>query len=177
VKFQPTEIDDVVIIDIQAISDNRGFFARGWCTDEFAEHGLNVTWVQSNIGYSKCAGTLRGMHYQRAPYGEAKLVRCTNGAVFDVAIDLRTASPTYRSWVGVILRAEEHRMIFLPEGFAHGYQTLRDDSEIEYFTSHRYAAAAATGVRYDDPVFGIEWPAEVSLISQQDSCWPLQEMR
>jgi dTDP-4-dehydrorhamnose 3,5-epimerase len=175
VKFQPTEIDDVVIVDIQAISDNRGFFARGWCTDEFAEHGLNVAWMQSNIGYSKCAGTLRGMHYQRAPYSEAKLVRCTNGAVFDVAIDLRTASPTYRSWVGVILRAEEHRMIFVPEGFAHGYQTLRDDSEIEYFTSHRYVAAAATGVRYDDPAFGIEWPVEVSLISQQDSCWPLQK--
>lgn len=171
-KFHPTKIDGVVVVDIAPISDDRGFFARGWCTDEFAEHGLTASWVQSNIGHSTRAGTLRGMHYQAAPHAEVKLVRCTSGAVFDVAVDLRPDSPTYLAWVGVTLRADERQMIYIPDGCAHGYQTLVDDSEIHYFTSHRYVGSAAMGARFDDPAFGIEWPAEVSMVSDQDRGWP-----
>jgi dTDP-4-dehydrorhamnose 3,5-epimerase len=162
-----------MLVEVDRISDDRGFFARVWCQDEFAEQGLKVDWVQANVGRSVRAGTLRGMHYQRDPHAEVKLVRCTRGAVYDVALDLRPSSPSYLEWVGATLSADDHSMLYIPEGCAHGYQTLADDSEIVYFTSARYARDAATGARYDDPAFGIEWPRAVEVISEQDAGWEL----
>jgi dTDP-4-dehydrorhamnose 3,5-epimerase len=173
VRFTTTSVDGVVLVEVDRITDDRGFFARVWCRDEFAQHGLKVEWAQANVGRSIRAGTLRGMHYQRDPHAEAKLVRCTRGAVYDVALDLRPASPTHLRWVGVTLSANEHTMLYIPEGCAHGYQTLVDDSEIVYFTSKPYAREAATGSRYDDPAFGIQWPVEVEVISEQDAGWDL----
>lgn len=174
-KFTSTTIDGVVVVDIRPIRDDRGFFARGWCADEFAGHGLPSGWVQSNIGMSTRAGTLRGLHFQREPHGEAKLVRCVRGAVYDVAVDLRLESPTYRAWFGVQLDADERRMLYIPPGCAHGYQALSDVSEIHYHTSHRYVPEACGGARHDDPAFGIDWPLPVTSISEQDAAWPLLE--
>lgn len=172
-RFLKTKIDGVVVVDVDRITDDRGFFARAWCRGEFADQGLTAEWVQANVGRSTRAGALRGMHYQRAPYAEVKLVRCTKGAVYDVALDLRPSSPTYRAWVAVTLDADGHRMLYIPQGCAHGYQTLADDSEIAYLTSRPYVRDAAAGVRYDDPAFGIQWPAAVSVMSEQDANWPL----
>jgi dTDP-4-dehydrorhamnose 3,5-epimerase len=173
VKFTTTPVEGVAVVEIDRITDERGFFARVWCRDEFAEHGLDADWVQANVGRSTRAGTLRGMHYQRDPDAEAKLVRCTRGAVYDVALDLRATSPSYLRWTGVTLSAEEHTMLYIPAGCAHGYQTLLDDSEIVYSTSAPYAREAATGARYDDPTFGIRWPRDVEVISEQDAGWDL----
>jgi dTDP-4-dehydrorhamnose 3,5-epimerase len=173
VKFAETAVQGARIVEINKISDDRGFFARVWCQDEFSRHGMITDWVQANVGRSVRAGTLRGMHYQRDPHPEAKLVRCTRGAVYDVALDLRPASPSYLRWVGVTLGADEHTMLFIPEGCAHGYQTLADDSEITYLASAPYDRDAATGVRYDDPAFGIKWPLPVEVISEQDARWDL----
>ncbi|MGH8907177.1 MAG: dTDP-4-dehydrorhamnose 3,5-epimerase [Egibacteraceae bacterium] len=172
-RFTATAVQGVAVVEIDRISDDRGFFARAWCRDEFARHGLNADWVQANVGRSTRAGTLRGMHYQRDPHAEVKLVRCTSGAVYDVALDLRPSSPSHRQWVGVTLRADEHTMLYIPEGCAHGYQTLTDDAEIVYFTSCAYVREAATGARYDDPAFGIQWPVAVDVISEQDAGWDL----
>ena len=172
-KFTGTAVLDAQIVEVSRITDDRGFFARVWCEDEFARHGIESVWVQANVGRSLRAGTLRGMHYQRDPHAEAKLVRCTRGAVYDVALDLRAASPSYLRWVGVTLDADEHTMLYIPEGCAHGYQTLTDNSEIAYLTSAPYDRDAATGARYDDPAFGIEWPLAVELISGQDAGWEL----
>jgi dTDP-4-dehydrorhamnose 3,5-epimerase len=173
VKFSKTAVHGVQVIEVNRITDDRGFFARVWCRDEFTQHGIEVDWVQANVGLSIRAGTLRGMHYQRDPYAEAKLVRCTRGAVYDVALDLQPASPSYLRWVGVNLDANEHTMLYIPPGCAHGYQTLADDSEITYFTSAPYDRDAATGARYDDLAFGIEWPLPVEVISGQDLQWEL----
>jgi dTDP-4-dehydrorhamnose 3,5-epimerase len=173
VRFTGTPVQGVTIVEVDRIVDDRGFFARVWCRDEFADHGLEADWVQANVGRSTRVGTLRGMHYQRDPHAEVKLVRCTRGAVYDVALDLRPTSPTYLRWAGVTLTADEHTMLYIPEGCAHGYQTLADDSEIVYFTSATYAREAATGVRHDDPAFGIRWPHEVEVISAQDAGWEL----
>jgi dTDP-4-dehydrorhamnose 3,5-epimerase len=170
--FRETKLKDVYIIEITEFQDERGFFARAWCRKEFEEHGLNAVLVQSNIGFSKKKGTLRGMHYQVSPYAEAKLVRCTRGVIYDVAIDLRPSSPTYKQWLGVELTAENHKMLYVPEGFAHGYQTLADNTEISYQTSQFYAPQAARGVRYNDPAFGITWPLAVEAISDADKHWP-----
>ena len=172
-KFSETAVLGVRLIEVNRITDDRGFFARVWCQDEFTQHDIKANWVQANVGYSVRAGTLRGMHYQRDPHAEAKLIRCTRGAVYDVALDLRPTSPSYLRWVGVTLDAEEHAMLYIPEGCAHGYQTLTDDSEITYFTSAPYAREAATGARYDDPAFGVEWPLPVEVISGQDASWEL----
>ena len=172
-KFTETAVQGVQIVEINRIKDDRGFFARTWCRDEFTQHGIVAGWVQANVGRSIRPGTLRGMHYQRDPHPEAKLVWCTRGAVYDVAVDLRPASPSYLRWVGVNLEADEHTMLYIPEGCAHGYQTLADDSEITYFTSAPYDRDAAAGVRYDDPAFGIEWPLPVEVISGQDAQWEL----
>jgi dTDP-4-dehydrorhamnose 3,5-epimerase len=172
-KISDTAIQGVRLVEINRITDDRGFFARVWCQDEFAQQGIKTNWVQANVGYSVRAGTLRGMHYQRDPHAEAKLVRCTRGAVYDVAVDLRPASATYLSWVGVTLDADSRAMLYIPEGCGHGYQTLADDSEIVYFTSAPYARDAATGARYDDPAFGIDWPVAVEVISEQDAGWEL----
>jgi len=173
VRFTKTAVEGVVVVDIDRISDDRGFFARVWCEDEFGEQGLVREWVQANVGRSIRAGTLRGMHYQREPHAEVKLVRCTRGEVYDVALDLRPASPSYLKWVGVTLGADDHTMLYIPDGCAHGYQTLADDSEIVYSTTARYARDAATGARYDDPAFAIEWPLPVEVISEQDAGWDL----
>jgi dTDP-4-dehydrorhamnose 3,5-epimerase len=173
VKFSQTAVQDAWVIEVDRITDDRGFFARVWCEDEFTQHGIKADWVQANVGFSVRAGTLRGMHYQRNPYAEAKLVRCTRGAVYDVALDLRPASPSYTRWAGVTLDADEHTMLYIPEGCAHGYQTLADNSEIVYFTSAPYEREAAVGARYDDPAFGIEWPLAIEVISGQDAGWQL----
>jgi dTDP-4-dehydrorhamnose 3,5-epimerase len=173
VKFTGTAVQGAQIVEINRITDDRGFFARVWCQDEFARHGIESSWVQANVGRSVRAGTLRGMHYQRDPHAEAKLVWCTRGAVYDVALDLRPASPSCLRWVGVTLDADEHTMLYIPEGCAHGYQTLTDDSEIAYFTTAMYDRDAATGSRYNDPAFGIEWPLSVEVISGQDASWEL----
>jgi dTDP-4-dehydrorhamnose 3,5-epimerase len=171
VKFEATPIDGVLVVSIEPIEDERGFFARTWCAQEFADQGLSSSFVQENVGYNVHAGTLRGLHFQRAPHEEVKLVRCTAGAVFDVAVDLRPGSAGRGRWFGRELSAEEHNMLYVPEGCAHGYLTLTDAAEIRYLTSRAYSPQAATGVRYDDPAFGIEWPAEIRLVSEQDRSW------
>lgn len=170
--FTETKLKGAYIIDLERREDARGFFARAWCRKEFEDHGLWPQLAQINLGFSSKKGTLRGMHYQIAPYQEVKVVRCTMGAICDVVIDLRTDSPTHKQWTSVELTAGNHRMIYVPEGFAHGYQSLVDDTEIYYQTSQFYHADSARGRRYNDPAFGIEWPLPVASISNQDSSWP-----
>ena len=161
-----------VLIELEPKTDERGFFARTFCADEFAQAGLNTKVVQCNVSFNKHKGTLRGMHYQKTPYEEAKLVRCTSGAIFDVIIDLRPESPTFKRHFSVILSAENRAALYVPEGFAHGFQTLRDNTEIFYQMSQRYQAEAAAGVRWDDPAFGIEWPADERIITERDRSYP-----
>jgi dTDP-4-dehydrorhamnose 3,5-epimerase len=170
--FEKTELNDACIIDINEITDERGFFARAWCQHEFEENGLASNLVQANISFNRHKGTLRGMHYQQPPCEEAKLIRCTKGSIFDVMVDLRPASTTYAKWIGVELTAESHRMLYVPEGFAHGYQTLQDNSEVFYQVSEFYTPNAEHGARYDDPAFGITWPLEATVISDKDASWP-----
>jgi dTDP-4-dehydrorhamnose 3,5-epimerase len=169
--FTETQLKGAYIIDLKRIEDARGFFARGFCQNEFKQFNLNPNLVQLNIGFSHVKGTVRGMHFQKAPWTEAKLVRCTKGAIFDVIIDLRPASPTHKQWLGIELTEDNRRMLYVPEGFAHGYQTLVDNTEMYYQTSQFYAPEFATGVRYDDPAFGITLPLPVSIISTQDQNW------
>lgn len=171
-EFTETPLKGAYVLGLKKIVDDRGFFARGWCRTELAGIGLNPDALQLNVGYSHTRGTLRGMHYQAAPHAEAKLVRCTRGAVYDVIVDLRADSPTRGRWFGIELSQDNHLQLYAPEGFAHGYQTLTDAAEIYYMTTATYAAAAAGGVRHDDPAFGIEWPLPVSVISAQDRGWP-----
>ncbi len=170
--FKPTLLAGVHVIDIEAMTDARGFFARGWCKNEFDAHGITSRLAQANISQNTKKGTLRGLHYQRAPHEEAKLVRCTRGAIFDVAVDLRPDSQTYRRWFGVELTDRNHRMLLVPEGFGHGFQTLVDDTEVFYQVSQFYTPGAEHGARYDDPLFGIEWPLPVDVISDKDAGWP-----
>jgi dTDP-4-dehydrorhamnose 3,5-epimerase len=170
--FTETALQGAYLVGLKKIEDERGFFARGWCQKEFEATGLNPNMVQINIGMSFKKGTLRGMHYQEAPYAEAKLVRCTRGAICDVIIDLRPRSPTHGQWIAINLSADNHQMLYSPEGFAHGYQTLTDDAELYYMTSAFYVPSAARGVRYDDPAFAIQWPLPVSVISKSDRQWP-----
>lgn len=170
--FIETKLKGVYIINIKKIEDDRGFFARGWCQNEFKTVNLNPNMRQLNIGFSLKRGTLRGMHFQKSPWEEAKLVRCTKGAIYDLAVDLRQDSPTHKQWIGVELTEENHRMLFIPEGFAHGYLTLVDNSEIYYQTSQFYEPEFATGVRFDDPAFGIVLPLPVEIVSNQDLNWP-----
>ena len=174
-KFLPLEIDGVFEIRLDRITDDRGFFARAWCTDEFREAGLDIDWVQMNLARSHRAGTLRGLHYQADPWGEAKLVRCVRGSVFDVAVDLREGSATLNKWVGAELTAEEGNMLLVPPGCAHGYLTLVDETDLLYQSSHRYVPEAAGGARYDDPVLAIGWPGEIVVVSDRDRSWPLRE--
>jgi dTDP-4-dehydrorhamnose 3,5-epimerase len=169
--FTETELKGAYVVSVKKIEDERGFFARGWCRKEFEEAGLNPNLVQINVAMSLKKGTLRGMHFQEAPYDEAKLVKCTRGAICDVIIDLRPHSPTHARWIGINLSADNYQMLYAPEGFAHGYQTLTDNAEMSYMTSAFYAPSAARGVRYDDPAFGIRWPLPVSVISDADRQW------
>lgn len=171
-RFSETQLKGAYIIDLEHREDHRGFFARAWCQREFEEHGLNPRIVQTNIGFTLKKGGLRGMHFQVAPKQEAKTVRCTTGAIIDVVVDLRPDSATFKQWFGLELSAENRRMLYVPEGCAHGYQTLVDNTEIQYQTSEFYSAEHARGVRYDDPVFGIEWPLPITSISEADRAWP-----
>ncbi len=171
-KLTPTRVAGAFVIDLERREDERGFFARAWCRREAAERGLKMDFAQSNVGFSPRGHTLRGMHYQVGPHAEVKLVRCTRGAVLDVVVDLRPPSPTHRAWFGVELTADNRRSLYLPEGTAHGYLTLTDDSEIVYETTALYAADAARGVRYNDPAFAIDWPAPPAVISERDRTWP-----
>jgi dTDP-4-dehydrorhamnose 3,5-epimerase len=172
VRFSETPIAGAWTIDPEPHSDERGRFMRAWCLDEFAAHGIDFIPVQSNMGFSLRAGTLRGLHYQVAPHLEAKLVRCTRGSVFDVLVDLRPGSPTFGRWFGTELSAVNGRMLFVPASCAHGYQTLEDDSEILYMASTSFSPAAARGLRFDDPMVAIRWPFPPSALSEQDRCWP-----
>ena len=177
-KFVPLALAGAWRIEPEPRCDDRGSFARAWCDDEFRRAGLNAKFVQANAGLSHRAGTLRGLHYQRAPYGEVKLVRCTRGEVFDVLVDLRTDSPTFGQWHAEVLSPENGVALYIPEGFAHGYQTLTDNADIYYQTSHVYVPAAATGVAWDDEDLAIAWPREVVSISAADQSWPsLAELR
>jgi dTDP-4-dehydrorhamnose 3,5-epimerase len=171
-EFSETSLKGAYLVRLKLIQDERGYFARGWCREEFLQHGLNPQMVQLNVGFSLRRGTVRGMHYQLAPHGEAKYVRCTRGAIYDVIIDLREGSPTLRQWFGIELTPDSGLMLYAPEGFAHGYQSLQNDTEMYYMTSSPYAPAAARGVRYDDPAFGVRWPLPVSVISKADRDWP-----
>lgn len=167
--FRETPIAGAVLIELERVLDERGSFARTFAVDEFAAHGLETRVVQCNTSTSARAGTLRGMHYQEAPYAEAKLVRCVRGSIFDVVVDLRPDSPTYCAWHGVELSAANDSMLFVSVGLAHGFQTLEDDCEVLYQMSEAYSAEHARGVRWDDPAFGIDWPdAETRIISQRD---------
>lgn len=170
--FTETKLKGAYVIDLERVTDERGFFARGWCAKEFSSHGLSPVIVQVNIGHSIKKGTIRGMHFQITPYAEVKVVHCSRGSLYDVIIDLRDGSPTRSQWVGVELTANNGRMVYVPEGFAHGYQTLEDETDLVYQTSQFYAKEAAKGVRYNDPTFAIAWPLPVSVVSSGDANWP-----
>jgi dTDP-4-dehydrorhamnose 3,5-epimerase len=156
------------VIETEPVADERGFFARTFCQEEFLRHGLDPCVAQCGISFNPRPGTLRGMHLQAPPHSEAKLVRCTRGAIYDVLLDLREASPTFRQWWAVELGPAGGRLLYMPEGVAHGFQTLEPDTEVSYQMSRPYVADAATGIRWDDPAFGIEWPLEVTAISDDD---------
>lgn len=171
--FTPTRLAGAFVIEPEKRLDERGFFARSWCAQEFEAHGLSPSLVQCNISFNARAGTLRGMHFQSAPHQEAKLVRCTRGSIFDVILDLRPHSPTFKQWQGFELSAANHRALYVPEGFAHGLQTLEDNSEVFYQMSTSYVPGAQAGVRWDDPAFDIEWPhAERRTIAEKDMAFP-----
>jgi dTDP-4-dehydrorhamnose 3,5-epimerase len=168
-----TNLPGAFVIELERHVDDRGFFARSWCQREFSEHGLNPRLVQCNISFNQKRGTLRGMHFQIAPYEEAKLVRCTMGAVFDVIIDLRPNSATFKKHFGVQLDSENRLMLYVPEGFAHGFQTLSDSTEVFYQMSEFFTpAATGSGVRWNDPAFGIQWPIPNPMLNDRDSQWP-----
>ena len=170
--FRSTELAGAWLLEPERREDERGWFARVTCRTEFETHGLVSDFVQTSAAYNHRSGTIRGMHYQRPPYREVKLVRCTRGAIWDVIIDLRPESPSYRKWQGFDLSADNGRQLYVPEGFAHGYQTLTDASEVAYAMSAYYAPGYDDGIRYDDPAFAIEWPLPVAVISEKDRAWP-----
>jgi len=172
VIFRSTKLAGVFVIELQQHRDERGFFARSWCSDEFIAHGLNPRLVQCNISFNKAKGTLRGMHYQGKPFAEAKLVRCTRGSLFDVAIDLRPDSPTYGNAFSEVLSGDNRFAMYIPEGCAHGFQTLEDDTEVFYQMSEFYSPQHQTGVRYDDPAFGIHWPLANPIMNDRDRTLP-----
>ena len=171
--FTPAALPGIVIIDPEPLADERGLFARTFCEKEFADHGLHTGYSQCSTSFNVDPHTLRGLHYQVAPYAETKLVRVTQGAVYDVAVDLRPGSKTFRQWFGIELSADNRRQLYIPQGFAHGFQTLTDRAEVYYQISVPYHADAARGVRWDDPAFGIRWPATPTrIISDRDRAYP-----
>jgi dTDP-4-dehydrorhamnose 3,5-epimerase len=170
--FTETKLKGAFIIEPERLEDERGFFARTWCQREFEAHGLNPRLAQCSISFNKRRGTLRGMHYQVAPYEEARLVRCTMGAIYDVIIDLRPHSPTSKHWISTELTAENRRMLYIPEGLAHGFQTLENNTEVFYQMSEFYHPDHARGVRWNDPAFRIVWPSDVIVISDKDREYP-----
>ena len=170
--FGSTPLPGAAVVDLERREDERGFFARSFCQREFEALGLDTTVAQCNVSFNRRRGTLRGMHWQAAPHGEAKLVRVTRGALWDVIVDLRPESATYCRWFGVELSAENHRALYIPRGFAHGFQTLVDDVEVFYQMSTSYVPDAQRGVRWDDPAFGIEWPILPPFLSERDATYP-----
>ncbi len=171
-KYLETPLKGTFVLELERLEDERGFFARSWCKAEFESRGLYSNIVQCNVSFNRKKGTLRGMHYQVKPHEEAKLVRCTMGALYDVIIDIRKDSATFRKWHSVELSAKNHRMLYIPEGLAHGYLTLEDDSEVFYQMSERYYPECARGVRWNDPAFNIQWPDAKMLISARDREYP-----
>lgn len=170
--FLETKLPGVYEIHLGIKRDDRGFFARTWCQMEFEAHGLNARLVQCSLSFNDRKGTLRGMHYQEAPYAETKLIRCTRGAICDVVLDLRPQSPTFRDWLAVVLTAEKRNMVYVPEGCAHGFLTLEERTEVFYQMSEFQSAESARGVRFDDPAFQIAWPEKVEVISARDRTYP-----
>jgi len=170
-KFSQSFLSGVYLVQLTPIEDERGFFARSFCKKEFATHGLETFPVQCNISFNKERGTLRGMHFQTPPHAEAKLVRCTAGIIYDIVIDLRTSSPTFTQWATFELSSKNHTALYIPEGFAHGFQTLTDNSEVFYQMFNFYEPASAGGIRFNDPAFNIEWPLENPIISQKDKSY------
>jgi len=170
--FTETKLPGVYLIDLERLEDERGFFARAWCRREFQEHALDPDLVQCNISYNQHSGTLRGMHYQLPPHAETKLVRCIGGALYDVIVDLRSGSPTFLQWIGVELTADNRTMLYVPKGFAHGFLTLAPNTEVFYQMSSYYAPDSTGGVRCNDPLLRIEWPAAVNVISSRDESYP-----
>jgi dTDP-4-dehydrorhamnose 3,5-epimerase len=166
--FHKTKLPGVLEIHLDPKADERGFFARCWCEKEWARNGLNPRTVQCSVSFNSRAGTLRGIHYQAAPYPEAKLVRCIRGAIYDVVVDLRSQSPAFKKWIAAVLTADNRHMVYVPEGCGHGFLTLEDDSEVFYQMSEFYHPELARGVRWDDPAFQIHWPGEVKVISERD---------
>jgi dTDP-4-dehydrorhamnose 3,5-epimerase len=173
VRFTETKLGGAFIIDVEPKEDNRGFFTRAFCQHEFEDHGLNPVIAQANVGFNNVRGTMRGMHFQFPPAAETKYVRCTRGAVLDIIVDLRPESPTYLEHVEVELSADNHRGIYVPERFAHGYQALEEKSETSYQVGEFYAPGCEGGLRYDDPALGLSWPLPVTEISEKDRSWPL----
>ncbi len=171
--FKESDIRGVFVIDPEPRADERGFFARTWCQREFAEHGLSLRIAECAVSFNASAGTLRGLHYQSAPHGEDKLVRCTQGAIYDVAVDLREGSPTQYDWFATELTAANHRMLYIPSGCAHGFLTLADNSEVSYQISQEFRLESSRGVRWNDPAIGIRWPRPVCVISDRDRSLPL----
>jgi len=171
-KFVETKLKGAFVITPDLIEDERGFFARTFCRREFEDHGLNPDLVQCNLSFNKKKGTLRGMHYQASPHAEVKLVRCTAGAVYDVIIDLRSASPTFKQWLSVELTAENRKMLYIPKGFAHGFQTLADNTELIYHHSAYYSPEYERGLKFDDSGLSIDWPLPVDVISARDQSHP-----
>lgn len=173
--FTETKLKGAFIIDVKKLEDDRGFFGRSYCQQEFQSYGLNTSVVQANVSYNKSKGTLRGMHLQVAPYEETKLVRCTRGAICDVIVDMRPDSATYKEWIAVELTADSYRMLYVPEGFAHGFVTLEDNSDVTYQVTQAYTPGAERGFRYDDPALNIKWPVEPLVISEKDLAHPFLE--
>ena len=171
-KFHETKISGMLEIHVEPKSDDRGFFARVWCQKEFEDQGLNSKLVQSSTSFNTQKGTLRGMHYQAAPFPETKVVRCTQGAIYDVVLDMRSQSATYKDWVAVVLTADMRNMVYVPAGCAHGFLTLNDATEVLYQMSEFFHPEASRGVRWDDPAFGIAWPEKVEVISERDRTYP-----
>jgi len=170
--FTETKLPGAYVIEVEKREDQRGFFGRTFCREEFEAHGLNSQVVQCNTSFNKRKGTLRGMHFQAVPFAEAKLVRCTSGSIYDVIIDLRPASRTFKRHFAVELSAANQRMLYIPENMAHGFQTLEDDTEVFYQMSQMFSAEHARGVRWNDPAFGIEWPADERIITERDRNYP-----
>ena len=171
-KFLPTDLAGAYLIDIEPLEDERGFFARNWCRREFEQHGLDTKHAQFSISFNKKCGTLRGLHYQTKPHEEAKVVRCTRGIIYDVIVDMRPESSSFMKWIAVELSAENRRMIYIPRGFAHGFQTLTDNTEVLYQISEFYHPKFAKSLRWDDPAFGIKWPSAERIISERDRQCP-----
>jgi dTDP-4-dehydrorhamnose 3,5-epimerase len=171
-RFAETKIHGAFIVDLDALTDSRGYFARVWCAKEFKAKGLDPGTRQANLSFNTKAGTLRGLHFQKAPHCESKLVRCTKGAIYDVLVDLRPDSPTQHQWLGIELDADNHRALWVPQGCGHGFQSLVDNTEVFYFATADYEPDAEGGVHYADPTLNIDWPLAVTEISTKDASWP-----